>query len=110
MTKELDDVPSHNGQSDAVDLEGGSHAAATAAPGEAGSSKPEASHCTCSACSKASRRRRTCCAGKPPHCRGPRARDGPRNAAYFKVPRQHNCESSTSNGAQHVLPTAVLQV
>jgi hypothetical protein len=78
-------VPNHNGQSYAVDLEGGIHAAAAAAPGEAGSSKPEAGHCTCSACSKVSRKQRTCCAGKAPQCMGPRARDGPRDAAYFKV-------------------------
>lgn len=86
MTKELDSLPNHNGQSDAVDLEEGSHAAASAAPAEAGSSKPQEGHCTCSACSQALRKRRNCCAGKAPQCRGPRARDGPRDAAYFKVP------------------------
>ena len=75
-------MPNHNGQSDAVDVEGGTHSAAAASPG---SSKHEAEHCTCSACSNAARKRRTCCAGKTPQCRGPRARDGARNAAYYKV-------------------------
>jgi hypothetical protein len=68
-----------------MDVEKGSPAAA-AAPAEVGSGKPAAGDCPCSACSEACSKRRCCCSGPAVQCRGPRARGGIRNAAYFQVP------------------------